>query len=135
MIDENKLIEELEDWKEESSDTESDIIWNNAINQCIREVKRQPKVGEWIPVEEGLPEERDSFFAKYKGTDLWKPGLFEKISDEVEVTCKYYDGTLSVKTAKIVDGVWDVEKERTIFALKVIAWKPRPEPYRKEDNK
>lgn len=40
MIDENKLIEELEDWKNESPDTEEESIWNNAINQCIREVKR-----------------------------------------------------------------------------------------------
>ena len=48
MINEKKLIEELEDWKNESPDTEEESIWNNAINQCIREVKRQPKVGEWI---------------------------------------------------------------------------------------
>lgn len=55
MIDEKKLIEELEDWKNESPDTEEESIWNNAINQ--------------------------------------------------------------------------------LFALKVIAWKPCSEPYRKEDNK
>ena len=132
MIDEKKLIERLENIQRNDCKTLMERVWFDGV---LAIVESQPKVGEWIPVEEGLPEERDSFFAKYKGTDLWKPGMFEKVSDEVEVTCKYYDGTLSVKTAKIVDGVWDVEKERAMFALKVIAWKPCSEPYRKEDNK
>lgn len=32
----------------------------------------------WIPVKERLPEEHDSIFAKFKGTDNWKRGMFEK---------------------------------------------------------
>lgn len=32
----------------------------------------------WIPVSERLPEEHDSIFAKFKGTDNWKRGMFEK---------------------------------------------------------
>lgn len=32
----------------------------------------------WTPVSERLPEEHDSIFAKLKGTDNWKRGMFEK---------------------------------------------------------
>ena len=55
MIDENKLIEELEkqcpDWKS----SEIGYLVKGTINDCIEIIKRQPKVGEWIPVSEELP--------------------------------------------------------------------------------
>ena len=41
---------------------------------------------EWIPVSKKMPGERDSMFAKFKGTDKWKKGMFEKISKDVLVT-------------------------------------------------
>lgn len=33
---------------------------------------------DWILCNERLLEERDSIFAKFKGTDKWKNGMFEK---------------------------------------------------------
>lgn len=76
-----------------------------------------------------MPEEHDSVFAELKGTDKWHLGMFEKMSDEVLVTCEYGDGTRVAKTSKMIDGAWLIEKE-SIFKLKVIFWQPLPEPPR-----
>ena len=38
--------------------------WNDCLFMFIDIIKKQPKVGEWIPVSERLPEEHDSIFAK-----------------------------------------------------------------------
>ncbi len=45
----------------------------------------------WIPVEERLPEEYESVFARYKGTDKWVNAMWEKSSDEVNVTYECED--------------------------------------------
>lgn len=63
----------------------------------------------WIPVAERMPEERDTIFAKLKGTDEWKPGMFEKMSDDVRVVIKYPDGYRRVHHSYTVNGKWAVE--------------------------
>lgn len=107
---------------------------NSMIDDVLNVIERQPKVGEWIPVEEGLPAEHDSIFAKFKGTHLYKEAMFAKKSDEVNVTFQYEDGTTKSSTSYTIDGVWKIEKERKTFGLKVIAWMPLPEPYIKEEK-
>lgn len=51
MIDEKRLIEELENLKAKTLIFKSDILFNNAIDTAIDTVKKQPKVNEWIKVE------------------------------------------------------------------------------------
>ena len=63
----------------------------------------------WIPVSERMPEERDTIFAKLKGTDKWKRGMFEKMSDDVRVVVKYPDGHRRVHHSYTVDGKWAAE--------------------------
>lgn len=87
---------------------------------------------EWIPVEKRLPEEHDSMFAKLKGTDRWSEAMFEKISDDVNVTVEYEDGTRKTTTAHILDGKWKLPNRVT--KQKVVAWQPLPEPYRKDER-
>ena len=86
----------------------------------------------WIPVSERLPEEHDSIFAKIKDTDKWREAMFEKISDEVNVTISNEDGSRKTTTSYTLDGVWEIEKEQRIVKQKVIAWQPLPlpEPYK-----
>ena len=114
MIDENKLIEKLETMiadvpisyvKDENHDRLNAYL--HALSRVISNVKNQPKVNEWIPVEERLPEE----------------------------------------SLNSVIG-WDAYRERCVFVqyymndwilgnheyVKIIAWMPLPEPYRKEDE-
>ena len=88
----------------------------------------------WIPVEERLPEERDSMFATLKRIDKWSKGMFEKISDDVNVTVEYEDGTRKTISAHTLDGQWKLPSR--ILKQKVIAWCPCPEPYKpKTHNK
>lgn len=84
----------------------------------------------WIPVSERLPEEHDSIFAKFKGTDNWKRGMFEKTSKYVIATVAFDDGTVLVEQAYTIDGIWRTDKK--ILGGTVVAWMDFPEPY-KED--
>ena len=94
-----------------------------------------PIKDDWIPVEERLPEEHDSIFAKFKGTSKWDGAMWEKQSDEVNVTYELEDGTRKATTSYTLDGVWKLEKESKVVKKKVVAWQPLPEPYRpKEQN-
>ncbi len=86
--------------------------------------------GGWIYCGDGknLPEEHDSMFAKLKGTEKWDSAMFEKISDDVNVTVEFENGERKTKTLHTVDGKWNGGQRGVKF--KVIAWQPLPEPYR-----
>ena len=60
----------------------------------------------WIPVTEKMPEEHDSMFARFKGTDDWDPCFFEKISRDVFVTLRDKKGNTAVAQAHTTDGKW-----------------------------
>lgn len=83
----------------------------------------------WIPVSEGMPEEHDTMFAKFKGTDKWNDFMFEKRSNDVNVTIEFDDGSRITQTLYTIDGEW---KRETNIKYKVIAWRPLPEPYKGE---
>ena len=83
-------------------------------------------VQEWISVKDRLPDEHESLFARYKGTDKWRNAMFTTISDRVIVCAEYENGKRIVKTANTVDGVWKV---KDIFhPCKVTHWMPMPQP-------
>lgn len=127
MIDENRLIEELRksNYHHASSSREEALL-----DRVIRIVKEQPKVNQWIPIEERLPEEHDSIFSKFFGTDKWNNSMWRLNSDDVNVTIKFEDGTKKTKTSHTNDGVWRIENESRINKCKVIAWQPLPKPYK-----
>lgn len=82
--------------------------------------------GEWIACEDRLPEEHDSMFAKLKGTAKWNEAMFEKISEDVNVTVEYENGKRKTMTLHTIDGKWKTDR---IVKFKVIAWQSLPEPY------
>lgn len=96
--------------------------------EVIEDIIRKHMNDGWIPVEERMPEECDSMFATLKGTDKWSKGMFEKISDDVNVTVEYEDGTRKTIFAHTLDGQWNLPSR--ILKQKVIAWCPYPEPYK-----
>lgn len=126
MIDEKKLIEELKDYRDRSSLK----MTKETFNFVIERIEEQPKINKWIPVEEAMPPEHDSIFRKYKGTDEWKNGMFEKISDHLDVTVEFEDGERRVGTARTCDGKWRFGViYKAVKPKKVIAWCPRRESY------
>ena len=102
-------------------------IFGNVAN-TIEELSEKLKNGGWIPCRERLPEEHDSMFAKFKGTEKWDSAMFEKISDDVNVTVEFENEKRKTKTLHTVDGKWNGGQRGVKF--KVIAWQPLPEEYK-----
>ena len=120
-----KILEEIEHLEKiQFSSYTKPLITIEDVEKIIRKHMNDG----WIPVEERMPEERDSMFATLKGTDKWSKGMFEKISDDVNVTVEYEDGTRKTISAYTLDGQWKLPSR--ILKQKVIAWCPCPEPYK-----
>ena len=100
------------------------------VELLLADLEHDEKENGWIPVSERLPEEHDSIFAKFKGTDNWKRGMFEKTSKYVIATVVFDDGTVLVEQAHTTDGIWRTDKK--VLGGTVVAWMDYPGPY-KED--
>lgn len=113
----DRLVKHLEwGWSEETVD---------AIGMGIHALKET----KWIPCSERMPEERDSMFARWKGTNKWTKAMFEKRSDTVIATIEYSNGERTVAPAHTTDGKWRCD---CIIGDdgEAIAWMPLPEPCR-----
>lgn len=104
----------------------SDVL--EMIEQLKDDLEQDEKENRWIPVSERLPEEHDSIFAKFKGTDNWKRGMFEKTSKYVIATVVFDDGTVLVEQAHTTDGIWRTDKK--VLGGTVVAWMDYPKPYK-----
>ena len=94
-------------------------------------INMQPTVQleeDWIPVSKDMPDEYDSVFTRFYGTDKWRDGMWLKSSAKVLVTVEFEDGTRLTETAKTIDGKWATENR--IRKRKVIAWKKMPKEYK-----
>lgn len=134
MIDEKVLLQSRPEALNDKMDMDLQNQkggYNNGWNDCL--FKKQPKVGEWIPVTERLPEEHESIFARFYGTDRGD-NLWRTRSEEVLVCIEYDDGSRSVTTSFTLDGKWRIERRRVLHDFKVIAWMPLPEPMKEEEK-
>lgn len=139
MIDEKKLIEELEEYTQRSGYA--------SVGEIMEIVYEQPKIGEWIPVSERLPvvETEVLVLAKIKYID----GTY----GHVITTAMYEDGTMlendSCWVWQDIEGEWDEENDCYIIPEgwwehrhynpddvynnpvddEVIAWMPLPKLY------
>lgn len=120
LIDVDKLYDELNN---------RGVPTNQLINNIITS---QPIVQSWIPVREKMPEEHETVFARFKGTERWSNAMFEKCSDKVPVTVEFEDGTRKVMFMGTLDGKW--EDRLSSVNKKVIAWMPQPEPYKGDEK-
>ncbi|MGN0422845.1 MAG: DUF551 domain-containing protein [Lachnospiraceae bacterium] len=107
MIDEKKLIESLR----ASLNTGKECFPIDLIIECIEE---QPKVGEWIPCSERLPEEEQEVLLQFE--DNMAVGFYF-----VEGGC--FDGTTNWYGLADNDSYTDCDS-------KPIAWQPLPESYK-----
>lgn len=107
----------------------SDVL--EMIEQIKDDLEQDEKENGWIPVSERMPEEHDSIFVKFKGTDNWKRGMFEKTSKYVIATVVFDDGTVLVEQAYTTDGIWKTDKK--VLGGTVVAWMDYPEPYKEDE--
>ena len=142
-----KILEKLEEEREFSYadfsryvqevipclDAEYDDFFHRGLERASRLVKEVAEEynGGWIACSERLPEEHDSMFAKLKGTDKWSDAMFEKISDDVNTTVEFDDGTRKTMTLHTNDGKWNTNNR--IIKFNVIAWQPLPELFKESD--
>ena len=95
---------------------------NKALHMAI-EALHQTK---WIPISEGLPEEHEWIGTKQFGTT---------ISDKVHITFDV-NGKRFVKTLSLQNGELSDYEKRSMDVFykgwKMLAWMPRPEPYRED---
>lgn len=95
----------------------------------VEELRRQQDSHCWIPVEKGIPEEYQTIFAKLKGTIKWSNSMFEKRSNEVNVTIEDDKGKKVVTHACTIDGKWSCDLLRCNKTYHITAWQPLPGPY------
>lgn len=128
MIDEKKLIEDIENMMSPFLFADEEREW--ALKDVIEVIENQPKVGEWIPCSERLPEEHKSLFYSYYGTDKWNNAMWNFNSDDVLVTFEFENGEKKTNVSHTNDGKWKIERELKLTKCKVIAWQPLPEPFK-----
>lgn len=134
MIDEKKLIEDIVNTPTKNQNEVVSYLYGSADrqNEIIDIINAQPKLNEWIPCSERMPEERDSFYVLGCGLD--EKMIYGKASKVVNVTVEDEDGTRRVATSFTHKGKWEIEdhSEHFLNSFKVIAWMPlvEIEPYK-----
>lgn len=86
---------------------------------------------DWISVEDRLPEEHESIFAKAYGTKRWADGMFRTISADVLACIAFDDGHKKTMTLRTHDGAWALS---SIHRGHVTHWMPLPEPPKTDDR-
>lgn len=81
----------------------------------------------WILCSKEMPPERQSMFAKFRGTEKWASNMFMTISDDVQVTLLYSNGSTAVTTMHTADGEWS-KPLSMLRNYRVISWKPISKP-------
>lgn len=133
MIDDKKLIDKLKDWIR----TDYFEDWsakNFVLSDVIEEINKMPKVGEWIPVSERLPEdltpvnitwvnrEPESYYMHIKDKPFTATGvLYCGEWYWWSVCCEYY-----------LREYGNSEADAMHESIEVVAWMPLPEPYGEE---
>lgn len=121
MIDEKKLIESVKAYKELGLGRNLHLI----ADTIIETIEGQPKVGEWIPVEERLPEKETDVlcFVPKVGSNVQK-GIYVGRLNKVKAN----DGSGNIWGIPIKECDWTL-KGWSYFEHPVItAWRPLPEP-------
>lgn len=110
MIDEKRLIGELRKYADELGTVRGEIELANGVLKAISIIKSQPKVGEWIPVEERLPE------------------IFENVLIYTK-SGHYHIGAYFAERKRWWLGVYWEDLDF------ILAWMPLPKPYECHSNK
>lgn len=119
MIDEKKLKKELAELSLKCPYSVLDerfALYTECFEKAICLLKEQPKVGEWIPVEERLPEEHELIDDE--------TGYYNK-SDNVLCCSKNEYNEIEYWIDYTIDGEWQCSEYLTGDEM---YWQPLPEP-------
>ena len=111
-IDEKKLIEEMEKtFPDKFLHDKNWFCGKRSFMDLFKELIEEfvPKIGEWIPCSERLPEEGEEVLVQFKG------------KNEVDMAVGWNNGGYIC--------CWD---DRIIGIMDEVAWMPLPEPYKEE---
>lgn len=126
LIDADRLCEDLLNrWN--IADTRKEELIRQVMADIVTPiVVSQPTVNRWIPCSERMPEEHDSIFSKFYGTEKWRNAMFRRTSNTVIITVEFKDGTRQTAPCHTIDGEWNQSMKGM---GKVLAWMPLPEPW------
>ncbi len=113
MIDEKKLIEDIKNLID--SEELAGHSPGSVLHSVCEKVWEQPKVGEWIPVSERLPDVDEYILVSFENFSVPMIGRYTVDDDD--------GGTFRVG---------DEDDSFVQHDLYVNAWQPLPEPYREE---
>lgn len=128
MIDEKKLIEEIEKEIEFAVKCNMpDIV--AGMRQIASIIENQPKIGEWIPCSERLPDDGDvRFYMCAVENHEEDPPMFCQYEEEYGFG--FWNDIYDEHTLGFVDSEFKTNEE--LGYEKVVAWMALPEPYRPE---
>ena len=110
----------------ENSEFDFEICDEQRMPYCP--LKEVPDNGGWVSVKDAMPPERETIFAKFKGTDQWNHAMFATSSEDVRVVVQFEDGTRSVWHDNTMDGKWKCEREKCAYPKRTVThWMPNPE--------
>ena len=98
----------------------------SSCEQTLSALADEIKKDRWISTEEAMPEEHDSIFAKFKGTDKWCNSFWEKNSNTVLVVLVNDEDNLVVGTGKTINGKWTTVPMTLKDRAHVVYWMPFP---------
>lgn len=127
MIDADRLKKEM--WEDYER---NDMFYPDSHHEALRVISNiidyMPTVSGWISVQDRLPPEKETIFAKFKGTDKWGPAMFATSSEDVRVVVRFEDGSRRVWHDNTMDGKWQCEREKCAYPkCTVTHWMPNPE--------
>ena len=93
--------------------------------ECL--IEDAPTMMGWISVEDRLPEETESMFARFHGTEKWDNAMWLKESKQVIVAIEFSDGGRRVTLGRLHDSEWHTAVS-VILPHTVTHWMPFPEP-------
>lgn len=124
-----KYIDECDIFASKSEHEKLALKIASDCEQTLSALADEIKKNDWVSVDEVMPEERVSNFAKYKGTNLWRDSYWEKSSRHVLVVLvnDHDSGIFSVGIGYTVDGQWEIASGAEPHSH-VAYWMPFPFP-------